>query len=533
MTTAFDLSYRPQTYWPEALDQEQLLSRIQGQARRDITRQMLLEGGAEGTDPMISGEALAGEDRRDWGLVHPHYMGGEYLPQLAANGVEIARVSLASTTSDQISIRAAFDGEKIIYAVCDEYETEFELAIKESEQPLTLKELIDFIDASRHPDDEMSGGLLVSHWEANLYYGDSSPAEAVKFAWIQSAWYPELADYYEQVAEDWRVQKENELGLDEDEDEEEEQLRPEVLEAMRKIATIADRDADALITDREISFTNIIERTTITASAVNLTTVDGLRISERIDIRTALPEAFSEFTPIQIAVANTMATTGAIVRDPDDGSVGLISSLPVFEEDTSALEDLYTLVVTNGALVQIAGPIAAAKFASGAGDDDATDMGYPDCDKPSFWTEDEFKSAEKLLRQRGVYCNAGQSSLTAEFPWEEGASSALLGESTSLMRFQSDMPHPVAGSGLFFRLDLPITLEREELADFANYLNLYEVKSIDTPPFFGAWCSQLDNGTLTYVGFWPNFMFQKGTVANIAFWCGARSWIARQAIGNR
>jgi hypothetical protein len=303
------------------------------------------------------------------------------------------------------------------------------------------------------------------------------------------------------------------------------QPRPELLEAMRKIATIADGDETAVITDREINFQNGANRTVIKASKVDLLTVDGQRISERIEVRTKLPDVLDDMTAEEITQANTMATTGAIVRDPDEDGVALVSSLPVFEEDTTALVDLYPRVVANGALAQTGGLLAAMQLSS--------DMGLPASDAPSYWGEEEFVYAENMLRQAGIYCNAGQSSLTAEFPWEEGASSAMLGESTSLMRFQSDMPHPVAGSGLFFRLDLPINLDREELVDCANYLNFYEAKGVDTPPFFGAWCSQLDNGTLTHIGFWPNFMFMRGTIANIAFWCRARSWIARQALGNR
>ena len=65
------------------------------------------------------------------------------------------------------------------------------------------------------------------------------------------------------------------------------QPRPELLRAMQGIATIADGDDSAVITDRQIAFTNGAQRTTITASNVDLVTVDGLRISERIDIRTA------------------------------------------------------------------------------------------------------------------------------------------------------------------------------------------------------------------------------------------------------
>ena len=310
------------------------------------------------------------------------------------------------------------------------------------------------------------------------------------------------------------------------------QPRPELLRAMHKIATIAEGDDSAVITDRQITFDNRGQRTTITASKVDLVTVDGLRIAERIDIRTRLPKVFVEMSMEQIALANTMATTGAIIIDRDQGAT-LVSSLPVFEDDTEALEDLYTRMVANGALVHLHGPLAAAQCYMDATPIEPGDMGTPGWDQPSFWKQEEFEYAENMLRQAGIYCNAGVSGLTAEFPWEDGASSVFLGDSTSLMRFQTDMPHPVAGNGLFFRLDLPLTLDREQLAEYANYLNEFEVNGIDTPPFFGAWCSQLDNGTLTYAGFWPNCMYKRGTVVNIAFWCRIRSRIARQAIGNK
>jgi hypothetical protein len=48
-------------------------------------------------------------------------MGGEYLPNLMPNEVEIARVTMTSTTMDVISIRARHTKHKIIYRIVDEY----------------------------------------------------------------------------------------------------------------------------------------------------------------------------------------------------------------------------------------------------------------------------------------------------------------------------------------------------------------------------------------------------------------------------
>ena len=205
-TCEFDLSYQPQSYWPEELDQEQLLARISGQARREIVRDALARGDIASIDPILANEELDDNDRRSWGLIDPTLMGGEYLPQLGGDDVEIARISLKSTMADQISIRAARVDGKIHYLVVDEYETEYELAFTESELPLTLSELIELIDGSRHPESEMPGGLLTSHWEYMLEWNYALD-KAIDFASIESAWYPELTEYYEQVAIDWSEAK--------------------------------------------------------------------------------------------------------------------------------------------------------------------------------------------------------------------------------------------------------------------------------------------------------------------------------------
>ena len=202
MSNEFDLSFRPPSYWPEQLDQEQLLARISGQARREIVREALGRGNLESIDPILASEELGYEDRRSWGLIHPTLMGGEYLPNLGVADVEIARISLQSTLADQISIRASRVDGKIRYSVLDEYETDFELAFTESELPLTFGELVELIDGSDHPESYMPGGLLTSHWEQMLDW-DYSLDEAIEFASVESAWYPQLDSYYEQVAADW------------------------------------------------------------------------------------------------------------------------------------------------------------------------------------------------------------------------------------------------------------------------------------------------------------------------------------------
>lgn len=199
---AFDLDFRPASYWPESRTREQLLVNIKGKVRRDLARQILEEDGFAGLNAFLVREGLGGEDLFMWGRVHPAMMGGEYLPELHTGEVEIARISLASTTGDQISIRAYREDGVIRYAVVDEYESVIRLAIETSEAPLTLGELIRFIDESGYQGDYYTGGLVVSHLNANLDAG-SDIDDLEGFVSVESAFYPGLDSYYAGVLERW------------------------------------------------------------------------------------------------------------------------------------------------------------------------------------------------------------------------------------------------------------------------------------------------------------------------------------------
>jgi hypothetical protein len=95
MSEKIDLSYRPETYWPESLNQEQLLAEIQGESRRAIARKILAEDGFAGLNAFFARKALDEGERRYWGSLHPRYLGGEYLPRPQLGELEIARISLA------------------------------------------------------------------------------------------------------------------------------------------------------------------------------------------------------------------------------------------------------------------------------------------------------------------------------------------------------------------------------------------------------------------------------------------------------
>ena len=201
-----NLEFCPDTYFPESRDRAQLLSNIKGQARRELVSRQLDEEGFTSLDTFIARPELDDDQRAAWGRVHPWMMGGEFLPDFENGEVEIARVSLKSTTFDQKSVRAKGYGDDIHLSVEDEYGTEYELPFNRVTKPLSLGELIEFLNRTDHPDDIYSGGLVFSHWN---YLDDEHyhPAECVDFATTESAFYPELESYYLQYGKVWVTKK--------------------------------------------------------------------------------------------------------------------------------------------------------------------------------------------------------------------------------------------------------------------------------------------------------------------------------------
>ena len=120
--------------------------------------------------------------------------------------VEIVRISLASTTADQISVRARPADGLIRYSVASEYddveEMGYRLPFDQSERPLTLAELVKLIDSSYLPGNTYPGGIVIEPLELN-YDSDADLDSLMGFVSIDSRFYPELATYYEHVIEEW------------------------------------------------------------------------------------------------------------------------------------------------------------------------------------------------------------------------------------------------------------------------------------------------------------------------------------------
>ena len=216
-------SFRPSSYWEDNDPLAAILRNVKGANRRQIITDYWNAGRIEDLDPDLLSDETVPELRQFLERLHPSFMGGEYLPTLLPAEVEIARISLQSTTFDVISIRAHREpgSELIHYRIEDEYDTNFEFEPTTSAAPLTHDELVAFIDGV---DGGTGGGLALCYNEMNFEcVGDADSLR--NFTTVSSLFYPDLEDHYEAVFDRWVEEKQEPCDDEGDghEDEEEEE----------------------------------------------------------------------------------------------------------------------------------------------------------------------------------------------------------------------------------------------------------------------------------------------------------------------
>ena len=190
-----DLDFVPEDYFKARDLGAALPSDIKGQARRELARQAAAEGRE------LPAELLAPElteaARRQWGAIHPALMGGEYLPSLEKEEVEIARITLASVLGDTISVRARREGHDIRFSIGDEYGTEYIVESESDRKPLELRQLIAMLDGA-----DRDLGAVLTPAASQLECG-TSIEEARHFVRVESDFYPQLGAYYDARLERW------------------------------------------------------------------------------------------------------------------------------------------------------------------------------------------------------------------------------------------------------------------------------------------------------------------------------------------
>lgn len=195
--TDMDLQYRPNSYFWAREHGIPLVSDIKGAERRKLYTDSLQAGVPEWVDPAFLQHALPNEHRQAQGRIHPAYMGGEYLPNNRTGEVEIARITIASTTQDVTCIYARRVGQRIHYRVVDEYsgDTIEGRGHRTSLKPLTLKQLTDFF---------LKSWNLLSCLDAN-FESDAYPRDEVHdfIADASSSFYAEFDSLIHALVDEW------------------------------------------------------------------------------------------------------------------------------------------------------------------------------------------------------------------------------------------------------------------------------------------------------------------------------------------
>ncbi len=192
-----DLNYRPHSYFWAREHGIPLISDIKGAERRKLYESALEADLTELVDAELFQHALPNEQREAQGRIHPAFMGGEYLPKQRHGEVEIARITIASTTQDVTCVYARPVGRRIHYRMVDEYsgDTLEGRGHRTSLKPLTLRQLSDFF---------LKSWDLITCLDANFEY-DGYPREEVHGFVVDasSSFYAEFGELVHARIDEW------------------------------------------------------------------------------------------------------------------------------------------------------------------------------------------------------------------------------------------------------------------------------------------------------------------------------------------
>jgi hypothetical protein len=203
-----DLQFRPPSYfWPLGLETH-LLARIKGAERKAALKQLIDAKCLDEIPDFLAQSALSKEERQALGQIHPDFMGGEYLPDLLQTEVEIARITIASTTQDVTSVYARRGKNRIRYRVVDEYDgdTLSGRNTRTSARQLSLGELEAFFNGAWPIFD-----VLAMNFRHRGYDWDDLLGFVVD---VESQFYPQIGELYERRIEAWAAAQRERLALD-------------------------------------------------------------------------------------------------------------------------------------------------------------------------------------------------------------------------------------------------------------------------------------------------------------------------------
>ena len=177
-----NLNFKPKSYFGPKDLTEHLISQIKSDAVKSRLNQLYRENRYNEVDELLNSY---NEEKMDPGLIHPMFMGGNYLDEKSFNEVEIANIVIKSTTYDVTSVYAQFNDGEILYRVVDEYEGETltGLTHMKSKETLSLSELLSFF---------LGAWSLIECLDNNFYGDVINNDKAMNFFQGNSDFYPEF-----------------------------------------------------------------------------------------------------------------------------------------------------------------------------------------------------------------------------------------------------------------------------------------------------------------------------------------------------
>ena len=199
----FNLDYRPASYFDRPRTPESL---ILGESRRQLVKRYKKAGipfDARLMKPKLTDDELGQLQR-----IHPSLCGGEDLPEVAGDEVEIVRIHFPTNIHGEVtSIRARQERSEIGYRIVDEYESSIVFSPATSLTPLTMGELMSMIDGAEDGLAPPAVGGLVARWGWRSESQEIEPADMVGDVVVSSEFYPSLGEYYEWRFEEWLRQR--------------------------------------------------------------------------------------------------------------------------------------------------------------------------------------------------------------------------------------------------------------------------------------------------------------------------------------
>jgi len=195
---ASSMAYRPRDYFGRYDIQTELMTSVRGTLRRKALRSALEIGELDQINDEAKKPTLNNISREMLGSIHPSFMGGEYLPKIKVSEVEIARISIKSTTGDVTCLYARPVGCRISYRMADEYEgnTLNKPTTRTSIKPMTMGEMVVFF---------MKSWNLFECLDFN--YEDDTKGK-LDFFTAESEYYP----YFESTLRELVLNRANERG---------------------------------------------------------------------------------------------------------------------------------------------------------------------------------------------------------------------------------------------------------------------------------------------------------------------------------